>query len=172
MERRRRSRWNVMERTRRNDLKRDDESLSGGWNGKWLARALRVRRRKLLTYVIADRCRHRLVAGDRAQGAGGRASVIDDDSKVGTCHPQPLRLHIPSTWSTPKVEQHLHRHDPPFLHQQTNALSEPPTKQPNRESVYGVCSEVVGWALWLTRRLRIRLCFATAVYHEQHRIYL
>jgi hypothetical protein len=126
MERRRRSRWNVMERTRRNDLKRDDESLSGGWNGKWLARALRVRRRKLLTYVIADRCRHRLVAGDRAQGAGGRASVIDDDSKVGTCHPQPLRLHIPSTWSTPKVEQHLHRHDLLFfINKQTHYLNHP-----------------------------------------------
>jgi hypothetical protein len=62
---------------------------------------------------------------------------------------------------------------PPFLPQQTNALSEPPTKQSNREFVYGgVCLEVVGWTLWLTRRLRIRLCFATAVYHEQHRIYL
>lgn len=53
-----------------------------------MARArTRVRRRKLLTYVIVDRCRHRLVAGDRAR-AGERASVIDDDdSKVGTCHP-------------------------------------------------------------------------------------
>jgi hypothetical protein len=77
--------------------------------------------------------------------------IDDDDSKVGTCHPQPLRLHIPSTWSTSKVEQHLRRHDPSFLPQQTNALSESPTKQPNRESVYGVCSEVVSWALWLTR---------------------
>jgi hypothetical protein len=36
-----------------------------------MARArTRVRRRKFVTYVIVDRCRHRLVAGDRAKAGG------------------------------------------------------------------------------------------------------
>lgn len=66
-----------MERTRRNDLKRDDESSSYRADRleREMARArTRVRRRKLRTYVIVDRCRHRLVAGDRATG---RASERD-----------------------------------------------------------------------------------------------